>query len=95
MPDGGLDTGVRAVSALGGLGSGVGAVASLFQGKPKAPDTSALDAQAAQMAADAKAEKARIDAEEAERKKLRLSGNFGRRSLLTNGESGYTPTLGG
>ena len=85
-----------------GIGAGLGSIAgtgmSLFN-KPKMPDTSssadALMAKANEESAAAKAERDRIDAEEASKKNLRMSGNFGRRSLFTNGETGYSATLGG
>jgi hypothetical protein len=80
---------------------GVPVIGSLFGGgqKADAPDNSALLAQnkAAQDAASA--QKKKDDDAAALQKRLRLSGNFGRRSLFTNGEEGYgaggSATLGG
>lgn len=101
MPDGG--TGVKdivsfgkdAVGVGGGLASIAGVASSFMQKKPEAPDFSHLTRQANEESAAAKAETARIEAEEATRKRLRMSGNYGRRSLMENGDTGFATTLGG
>jgi hypothetical protein len=76
-----------------------GVVSSIFGGGPKAeaPDNSALLAQQAADRKKAQDDKAAEDQRMEEDRIKRMSGNFGRRSLFSNNEEGYTqPTkLGG
>jgi hypothetical protein len=101
MPDGGMGS-LSTIKDVVGIGAGLGSIAGTgfsMLNKPKMPDSSAaadaLMAKANEESAAARAERDRIEASEASKKKLRMSGNFGRRSLFTNGEEGYSATLGG
>lgn len=89
-----LATGLKGVSALGTAASGVGAVASLFQKKPQAPDTSAMTAAAEADRAKAAAEKRAVEEENEKRLRMLRSGQVGQRSLFSNGEEGFQRTLG-
>ena len=95
---GSLSTIKDVVGIGGGLASIAGTGYSMLN-SPKIPDTSAaadeLMRRANEESAAAKADKLAIEEDMAAKKRLRMSGNYGRRSLFTNGEEGYSATLGG
>jgi hypothetical protein len=99
MPDGGagaVGTAIKGISAFGTAASGIGAVASMFGGKKPEGDNGASVMAAAQAEkAKADREKADLDAERERKLRMMRTGQIGRMSLLSNGDTGFTQTLGG
>lgn len=101
MPDGSssvidvVKTGAGALGGLGAAASGISGVASLFQKKPQAPDTSALMGEINAEREREKQERTLAEEEAAKKRRLISSGAIGQRSLFSNGETGFMQTLGG